>query len=277
MEYTTLSVDIKDHIAHITLNRPDSLNTMIPEFWSDIPEAVRAIDASAEARVIVISSTGKHFTAGMDLSVFTSGSLESSVEAGRKLENLRRKVLQLQDSFSALEEVRIPVLVAIQGGCIGGGVDMVSAADCRYITEDGFFSVYETKIGMTADVGTCQRLPKIIPEGMAREMIYTGRRLSAAEALNVGLVNRVFPDHESMLAGVMDVAKEIAANSPLAVAGCKEMVNFSRDHSVADGLKYMANWQSGMFQPDDMMEAFAAKAEKRDAQFSPLCKIESPL
>jgi enoyl-CoA hydratase len=213
----------------------------------------------------------------MALSVISSGSHESSVEAGGKHDTLRRKVLQLQDSFSALEEVRIPVLVAIQGGCIGGGVDMVSAADCRYITEDGFFSVYETKIGMTADVGTCQRLPKIIPEGMAREMIYTGRRLSAAEALNVGLVNRVFPDHESMLAGVMDVAKEIAANSPLAVAGCKEMVNFSRDHSVADGLKYMANWQSGMFQPDDMMEAFAAKAEKRDAQFSPLCKIESPL
>lgn len=277
MSYSTLSVDIQGHIAHITLNRPDQLNSMTPEFWRDIPQAVRDIDASAEARVIVLSSTGKHFTAGMDLSVFTSGALDNAVEAGRKHENLRRTVLQLQDSFSALEEVRIPVLAAIQGGCIGGGVDMVTAADCRYITEDGFLSVYETKIGMTADVGTCQRLPKIIPEGVAREMIYTGRRLSAAEALNIGLVNRVFADHESMLAGVMAIAREIAANSPLAVTGCKEMVNFSRDHSVADSLKYMANWQSGMFQPDDMMEAFSAKAEKRDANFAPLCKITRPL
>lgn len=277
MSYTTLNVEINNHIAHITLNRPEALNTMTPAFWKEIPRAVRAIDASAEARVIVISSMGKHFTAGMDLSVFTNGSLGNDVELGRKHENLRRTVLQLQDSFTALEEVRIPVLVAIQGGCIGGGVDMVTAADCRYITEDGFFTVYETKIGMTADVGTCQRLPKVIPEGIAREMLYTGRRLSAQEAKEFGLVNKIYANQEEMLNGVMAIAKEIADNSPLAVSGCKEMANFTRDHSVADSLKYMANWQSGMFQPNDMMEAFTAKAEKRSANFAPLCKIEQPL
>lgn len=274
MNYSTFSVTINDHIAHIELNRPDELNTMVPAFWRELPEAVRKIDREAAARVIVISSTGKHFSAGMDLAVFTSGGLEEEAELGRKHERLRHMVLELQDSFSALENCRIPVLAAIQGGCIGGAVDMTTACDCRYITEEGFFTVYETKIGMTADVGTLQRLPKLIPEGLARELAYTGRRMYADEAKACGLVNQVFNDQQTMLDEVMKIAKEMAANSPLAVSGCKEMINYTRDHSTADSLRYMSIWQTGMFQPQtDMMECFTAKMEKREPVFAELCKI----
>ena len=164
----------------------------------------------------------------------------------------------------------MPVIAAIQGGCIGGGVDLVCAADMRYCTEDAFFCIAEINIGMTADVGTLQRLPHLIPQGVARELAYTGRRLSAQRALALGLVNEVFPNHDALIAGVLDVAKEIAAHSPLAVHGSKEMLNYARDHSVPDALNYMAAWQSGMFQPHDMLEEFAAKGDKRAPEFDEL-------
>ncbi|GAA6152964.1 crotonase/enoyl-CoA hydratase family protein [Pseudoteredinibacter isoporae] len=274
MTYTTFSVNIADHIAHIELNRPDELNTMVPAFWRELPEAVKKIDREAAARVIVISSTGKHFSAGMDLAVFTEGGLQYDLELGRKHERMRHMVTELQDTFSALENCRIPVLAAIQGGCIGGAVDMTTACDCRYITEEGFFTVYETKIGMTADVGTLQRLPKLIPEGLARELAYTGRRMYAEEAKACGLVNQVFSDQQTMLNEVMKIAHEIAGNSPLAVSGCKEMINYTRDHSTADSLRYMSIWQTGMFQPEtDMMETFSAKMEKREPVFKDLAEI----
>ena len=227
-----------------------------------------------EARAIVISSTGKHFSAGMDLSVFTGGGGiggdGGSTEVGRQRANLWMLVQHLQDSFTALEAARFPVLAAIQGGCIGGAVDMVTAADMRYCSADAFFCIQEINIGMTADVGTLQRLPKIIPEGVARELAYTGDRMPAQRALEVGLVNQVFDDHESLVAGVLEIAGRIAVRSPLAIWGTKEMINYTRDHSVADSLKYMAGWQSGMFQPRDMLEEFAAKGERRSPEFDGL-------
>lgn len=277
MEYQTLNLSITDKIAHIQLNRPAELNTMNAAFWRELPHAVRSIDEQAAARVIVISSTGKHFTAGMDLSVFTTpNNLNLQGDPARAGESLRRLVLQLQDSFNALETVRMPVLVAIQGGCIGGGVDMVSAADCRYCTADAFFCIKETDLGMTADVGTLQRLPHLIPQGMIRELAYTGGKLSAQRAREIGLVNEVFADHAALLEGVMNIAREIAKRSPMAVAGCKEMINYTRDHSVGDSLKYIATWQSGMFRPEDMMKAFAAQSGKTDADFPELFPIKPP-
>ncbi len=275
MSYKTLVVSVENHIAHVQLNRPDAMNAMNVDFWQELPVAIRAIDAAATARVIVLSSTGKHFSAGMDLTVFTSpNSIPMQGDPGRMAENLRRAVLQLQDAFNVLEEVRIPVLAAIQGGCIGGAVDMISACDSRYCTEDAFFTIKETQLGMTADLGTLQRLPHLIPHGMARELAYTGRRLEAQEAARIGLVNRVFATQQEMLDGVMAVAAEIAAQSPLAVAGCKEMLNYSRDHSVADSLRYMATWQAGMFRPQDMMKCFAAKAQKNAPVFDPLLPVK---
>ncbi|MBK8972860.1 MAG: crotonase/enoyl-CoA hydratase family protein [Hahellaceae bacterium] len=275
MSYKTLDVTIENAIAHVKLNRPDAMNAMNVDFWHELPAAIREIDAGAQARVIVISSTGKHFSAGMDLGVFTNPkSLPLGGDPGRMAENLRRVVLQLQDVFNTLEEVRLPVLAAIQGGCIGGAVDMVSACDMRYCTQDAYFTIKETQLGMTADLGTLQRLPHIIPQGMVRELAYTGRNVDAQEAARIGLVNRVFDTQEAMLDGVMQIASQIAAQSPLAVAGCKEMLNYSRDHSVAESLRYMATWQSGMFRPQDMMKCFAAKAQKSVPSFDPLLAVK---
>ena len=279
MSYTCFDVSLQEKIAHIVLKRPEAYNTMIPEFWRELPEIVHTIDDAGEARAIVLSSQGKHFTAGMDLSVFTSdrNADQRDAEMGRRRANFRREVLRLQETFSCLDRARMPVLAAIQGGCIGGGVDMISACDIRYCSEDAFFCIQEVNIGMTADVGTFPRLPQLIPQGVVRELAYTGRRLTASEALEVGLVNRVFPSHDALVAGVLDVAREIAERSPLAVWGSKEMLNYARDHSIADGLDYIATWQTGMFQPGDMHEAFAAKAEARKPAYPDLLPVKNKL
>jgi enoyl-CoA hydratase len=279
MTYTCFDVRIADHVAHLRLNRPEKRNSMIPEFWRELPTIVRALSESGEARVVVLSSTGPHFTAGMDLGVFAAGALDGGPrgEVGRSRANLRLKVLELQESFTCLERARMPVIAAIQGGCIGGGVDMVSACDLRYCTADAYFCIQEINIGMTADVGTLQRLPRIIPEGIVRELAYTGRRLPAARAREVGLVNAVYATQDEMLAAVLDIAGEIAARSPLAVWGSKEMITYVRDHGVADSLNYIATWQTGMFQPADMTEAFRAQQEKRAPSFDDLLPVQKGL
>lgn len=273
MTYTCFDLTVADHIAHVVMKRPDALNSMTPAFWRELPELVRALDDSGDVRVIVLSSTGKHFTAGMDLAVFASGlGVPRDVEVGRQRETFRRLVLHLQDSFNALEAVRMPVIAVVQGGCIGGGVDMVTACDIRICTEDAYFVIQEIHIGMTADVGTLQRLPKLIPPGIVRELAYTGRKLGAAHAKQLGLVNDVLPDAASALAAAMQMAREIASKSPLAIAGTKEALNYARDHAVPDALAAMASWQSGMFQDADVMEAMRARAEKREPVFADLTK-----
>ncbi|MFV8783235.1 crotonase/enoyl-CoA hydratase family protein [Microbulbifer sp. SA54] len=276
-EYSCFNVSISDHIAHVQLSRPEQMNTMNKAFWKELPSLIDKIDSQSLARVIVISSTGKHFSAGMDLSVFSDpNAVPMRGDPARMAENLRRVVMQLQDSVSSLEKARIPVLVAIHGGCVGGALDMVCAADCRYATQDAFFTIKETELGMTADVGTLQRFPKLVSQGMVRELAYTGRKFTASEAEAMGLVNKVFPDQEALIAGVMEIAARISGNSPLAVVGCKEMLNYSRDHSVQDSLSYMATWQSGMFRQEDMMKSFVAKSQKTQPEFDEVWPV-SPL
>ena len=277
MLYTTFELDVIEGVAKLTLNRPQEYNSMNRAFWQEFPLALQALDSAAEARVIVLTSTGKHFSAGMDLEIFSQpdASLFGG-EAGRRAEAMRRLVLQLQDCFSLLEQIRMPVISAVQGGCIGGALDLVCAADMRYCTQDAFFTIKETELGMTADLGTLQRLPQLIPTGLARELAYTGRKMHADEALRSGLVNQVFSDSEHMLAAVMQIAKEIAARSPLTITGCKQMINYARDHSVADSLNYMATWQAGMFQPTDMMQTFAAKMQNKLPAFDPIRPIVEP-
>lgn len=271
MTYECFDCTISNGIAHLVLKRGDALNTMTPAFWRELPAILRKIDDEAAARVVVLSSTGKHFSAGMDLSVFASGlGIPQGAELGRQREAMRRLVLALQDSFNAVEQVRMPVLAAVQGGCIGGAVDMICAADVRYCTEDAYFCIQETNLGMTADVGTLQRLPHLIPQGFVRELAYTGRKLPAKKAHALGLVNEVYPTHAAMLEGVMETAREIASKSPLTIAGCKETITYSRDHSVPDSLNYIAAWQSGMFQQADVVEAMRARAEKREPEFTDL-------
>jgi enoyl-CoA hydratase len=284
MTYRCFNVEIAGGIAHLQLKRPEEFNTMVPEFWKELPTIVEEIDDQAKARVIVISSTGKHFTAGMDLAVFanstTIGTARAAQERGRRAANLRHHVLDIQGTFNIIDRARMPVLAAIQGGCVGGGVDLTSACDCRYATEDAFFVVQEINIGMTADVGTFPRLCHLLPQGVLRELAYSGRRLPARKAFELGLVNEIFPSQEAMMNHVMGVAKDIAEKSPLAVHGSKVMINYARDHSIADGLDYIATWQAGMYNPEiDMREALTAKQEKRPAQFAdliPMRKMREP-
>jgi enoyl-CoA hydratase len=270
MGYRCFDVEIADSVAHVRLDRPDELNTMVPEFWRDLPEIVTGISDDASARVVVISSTGRHFSAGMDLSVFAGQHAGEDVETGRRQARMRSTAKALQWSFTALEKARVPVLAACQGGVIGGAVDLVTACDLRYASADAFFCVQEINIGMTADVGTLQRLGTVVPEGVARELAFTGRRMPAQRAYEVGLVQQVYPDHASLVDGVLATAREIAAKSPLAIWGTKVAMNFARDHGVDDALDQIATWQAGMFQPADMMEAFTAKAERRDPVFPEL-------
>ena len=272
MTYTCFDVDIQDAIAHIRLDRPEKRNSMIPEFWTELPTIVQGIDDASKARVIVISSTGPHFSSGLDVSSFGARPQETDPEAVRRARiqagtRFYDNVLRMQGAFSILESCRIPVLVAIQGGCIGGGVDLTTACDMRYATEDAFFTIFETNIGMTADVGTFPRIVKLIPEGYAKELAYTGRRMPASEALRIGLVNRVFPDQEAMLAGVMEVAREIAGKAPLAIRGCKRLINYSRDHSTEDALDYISIWNASMLQLEEIQEAMVANREKRPGNF----------
>ena len=279
-EWTCFDVSIEAGVAHIRLKRPEAFNSMIREFWNELPAIVRDIDDNARARCIVISSSGKHFSSGMDLGVFTDGAGAEGLIGGDRQnagEGFRRYVHHLQGTFSCLDEARMPVIVAIQGGCIGGAVDMTSACDIRYASADAFFCIQEINIGMTADVGTFPRLCKLIPEGWVRELAYTGRRLPARRAMEIGLVNEVFETHEALVEHALATAREIAAKSPLAVAGSKVMINYARDHGIRDSLDYIATWQTGMFSPAHMMEAFQAKAQKREAEFPDLTPLRKTM
>ena len=277
MTYSCFDVGIDNQIANITLNRPDKRNSMNPAFWSELPKIVREIDEGSLARVIVISSTGPHFSSGLDTTAFasapSSNSSDESMRARQAPSAFYDHARHMQDSFTILETCRIPVLVAIQGGCIGGGVDLVTACDIRYASADAYFTIFETNIGLTADVGTFPRLVKLIPEGYVREMAYTGRAVSAIEAKEMGLVNQVFDSHEALIEGVMSIAAEIASKAPLAVYGCKRMINYARDHTTQDGLDYVAIWNASHFQKEEIQEAMLARSERRPGNFVELPAI----
>ena len=278
-QWNCFEVTIEAGVAHIRMTRPEAMNTMNKDFWRELPAIVRDIDDNARARCIVISSTGKHFCAGMDLSVFANVGDRDGAPVDRHVagESFRRHVHHLQDTFSCLDEARMPVIAAIHGGCIGGAVDFTSACDIRYCTADAFFTIMEINIGMTADVGTFPRLCKLIPEGWVRELAYTGGRLPAQRAKEIGLVNEVFDTHEAVVAHALATAREIASKSPLAVAGSKVMINYARDHTIKDALDYIALWQVGMFSGPHMAETFAARQEKRDPVFPDLLPLRRGL
>ncbi|HJM91796.1 MAG: crotonase/enoyl-CoA hydratase family protein [Alphaproteobacteria bacterium] len=270
MAYETLSLSVEAGIAHVQLSRGEKFNTMNKAFWPEMVAVFDEIEEDPSARVVVFSAQGKHFTSGLDLNDFGPGLMGTDSEPARKAEALRRSVLRMQETMSVVDRCRLPVLIAIQGACIGGGIDLISSADMRYCTEDAFFCIQETNIGMTADVGTLQRLPHIIPHGIVRELTYTGRRMMAAEARECGLINQVFTDQQALLAGVMDIAAEIAAKSPIATVGNKEMLNYARDHSIQDGLNYIATWNAAMLSRADLGEAFMARTEKRETKYADL-------
>ena len=281
MGYECFDVEVVDKVGLITMNRPERSNSMIPAFWRELPAIVDDFSASGSVRALVLAAEGRHFCSGMDTEVFATddsvGPDATGRHRSRRSERFRSTALKLQDSFTALERARMPVLCAVQGACVGGGIDMVSAADMRYADESAFFCIQEINIGMTADVGTLQRMPKLVAEGIVRELAYTGRRWSAAEAHAAGFVNAVYPDASALLDGVMDIAAEIATKSPMAIWGTKQTMHYTRDHSVSDGLEFIANWNAAMFDTDDMAEAFGAIVEKRPADYPDLWPLSEGL
>ena len=256
-KYKCFDLNVSDNVANLVLSRPNELNTMSRDFWVELGDILEEINRNSDIRVVVMSSTGKHFCAGMDLSAFSNGvdniPDDKKPDSARIGEALYRVAKELQGYISNLEKIRVPVIAAIHGGCIGGAVDMVTACDIRLASKEAFFCIQEINIGMAADVGTLQRLPKIIPDSKMREM---------------------FESQEEMLEAANKLAKEIASKSPVAIYGLKAVMNFSRDHSVSDGLEYNALWSGAMLSQKDMTEAIAAKMEKRDASFDDMVDVK---
>lgn len=268
MEFHTLKVALDGQVASIELNRPERANAMELGMWAELREAMRWLDETAAARVGVITGAGKHFTAGIDLDMLAGMQAQITDDCdGRSREKLRRVILDLQDTLSSIERCRKPVIAAIHGACVGGGIDLICACDLRYCSSDASFSVKEIDVGLTADVGTLQRLPHIIGEGAARELAYTGRKVSGAEAKELRLVNQCHPDREALMRAMSELAATLAAKPPLVLRGCKEMITYARDHTVADGLNYVATWNAAMLLSTDLDEALAAGREKRAAKF----------
>ena len=257
-------------IAHLQLNRPERMNTMTPAFFPAVRDAVRRLGDEGATRAMVISSTGKHFSAGMSLDVFAGSELALAAKTARERLAFQESLRRLIDCFGALDEARFPIVCAIQGGCIGGALDLATACDIRVCSADAFFTVQEISIGMAADLGVLQRLPKIVPQGVAREMAYTGERLGAERALAVGLVNAVLGDAAATVAHAVAPARTIASKSPLAIAGTKLALNHARDHSTASALQQMTLLQSAIFDTGEMATAIAAWKEKRAASFEAL-------
>ena len=268
MQFETLEVSLENHIATVRLNRPDKANAMNATMWQEIRQAFQWVDTMPEARVAVLQGEGKLFTAGIDLQMMMGLGPQIQNDCdGRTREALRRVILDLQDTLTSLERCRKPVLAAIHGGCIGGGIDLVTCADMRYASSDAYFTIKEIDIGMTADVGTLQRLPKLVGEGIVRELAYTGRKFDAQEVKDIGLVNRVFESREALYAGVHEIAATIAAKSPLSIRGTKEMITYARDHSVADSLNYIATWNAAMLMSQDLTEAMMSSMAKKAPSF----------
>ncbi len=266
------SLTEQNHIAHLVLNRPEALNTMHPQFWRELDAVLTRLHKEGTARALVISSTGKHFSAGMALETFSSAiTMDDQSPEGRAA--IFDSLTDMQATFTKLETLRIPVIAAIHGGCIGGAVDMVTACCVRYASADAFFCIQEINIGMVADVGTLQRLPKLIPEAVAKEYAYTGRRMPAAKALAVGLVNDVFDSHQAAVDAALQCATEIASKPPVAIWGTKQAIHYTRDHSTEDALKQMGWLQGVIWSNAYVQEAVAAGKEKRAGVFAELAVL----
>ena len=263
------SLTTANHVAHLVLNKPDAMNTMHPTFWRELDAVLTQVNSEGTARALVISSTGKHFSAGMALETF-AGAIQMDDQSPEGRAAIFDMLGDMQATFTKLETLRIPVIAAIQGGCIGGAVDMVTACCIRYATPQTFFCIQEINIGMVADVGTLQRLPKLIPLAVVKELAYTGRRLDAQRALQYGLVNAIFDTEEAMLTAALQCAAEIAAKPPVAIWGTKQAINYARDHTVDDALKQMGWLQGAIWSNRHVMESVTAMKSKRTGVFPAL-------
>jgi enoyl-CoA hydratase len=268
-EFFGMELDAASGIAQLRLHRPERMNTMAPAFFAALRDAVLALDAGGATRVLLIASSGKHFSAGMALDVFGADGLPGCATPRERL-GFQRSLRELMRCFDVLDQARFPVVCAIHGACVGGALDLAAACDIRVASADAFFAVQEIHIGMAADLGVLQRLGKLIPEGLARELAYSGDRLDAQRALACGLVNAVLPDFDALQAHALALAQRIAARSPLAVAASKLSLNHARDHGVAESLAHMSWLQSALFDPPEMARAIDGWQRKQVTEFEPL-------
>ena len=268
------SLTIENHIAHLVLSRPEALNTMGPRFWAELDTVLSDLHKSSTARVLVISSTGKHFSAGMALETF-AGAIQMDDQSPEGRAAMFDNLSAMQATFTKLETLRIPVIAALHGGVIGGAVDMVTACCIRYGSKDAFFCIQEINIGMVADVGTLQRLPKLVPLAVVKELAYTGRRMGADKALGYGLLNAVFDTPEQTVAAALQCAQEIASKPPVAIWGTKQAVHYARDHTVDESLKQMGWLQAAIWSNRHVGEAVMAFQGKRSGNFPDLVELKS--
>lgn len=269
MESERIAVSHEGGVAHVELAREGKFNAMDGEFFRAIGDTFRALGADPKVRAILLSGRGRHFTSGLDLQ-YAGSQFPPNQDPGRAAEARLRHIHWLQDMFSAVEQARPPVIAAIHGGCIGAGVDLASACDLRLCAAEAFFQVAEVDVAITADLGTLQRLTHLIPEGIVRELAYTGRRMGAEEALRLGLVNRIEPDRKAVVAAGLELARTIAAKSPLAVAGAKMSLNYSRGRTVEEGLRHVAMWNAGALVSADLTAAIKARMAKETPEFGDL-------
>lgn len=259
-------------VAHLRLTRPEASNALDMDFWRRFGPELKALDATGQVRALVLSGDGKNFCAGMDISVFSGGAILSTDKASDR-QAFHQTARDLQETLTTLEKVRFPVIAAIQGACVGGGLDLIAACDIRLASQDAYFRIEEINIGMMADIGSLQRLPKLMPEGVVRELAYTGSTLTAARAERLGVVNAVLPDAEAVLAAAFDMARRIATKAPLAVSGSKAALNHARDHTVAEGLEWIAVMQGSLWSPADVMAAIQARMARAEGEFAPLSPL----
>lgn len=260
-------------VAHLVFKRATEMNTMTPQMWRELEAVLAQLHRSPTLRALVISSTGKHFSAGMSLDVFKNGGIQLDDRSAEGRAAIVDLLADMQQAFNRLDELRVPTLAALHGGCIGGAVDLVAACDIRYASSEAFFCIQEINIGMAADLGTLQRLPKLMPLGLLKELAYTGRRLSAARARECGLVNEVFEDQPACVQAALACAREIAQKPPVAVWGSKQAIHYARDHSVRDSLQQMGWLQAAIWQNANLMEAFSASQAKRPTAFPDLAAL----
>ena len=261
-------------VAHLRLTRPEASNALTLDFWRDFGPALQALDQTGETLALVISGDGRNFCAGMDVSVFSSGVIVSTDTPARR-QAFHQTARALQDALTTLEKVRFPVIAAIHGACVGAGLDMVAACDLRLVSANAYFRVEEINIGMMADVGSLQRLPKLLPEGVVRELAYLGSSLTPERAERLGFVNAIHADAESVVSAALDMARQIASRAPLAVSGSKAAITYARDHTVAEGLEWAAIMQGSLWNTPDIMAAIQGRMTKQPATYATLAPYSS--
>ncbi|WND03942.1 crotonase/enoyl-CoA hydratase family protein [Temperatibacter marinus] len=278
MRYETVKITLDGHVGHVALNRPAKLNAMSGLMFEEIGAAVDALCENPEVRAIVLSGgESKHFTVGLDLKEAAGFLMEQAKDPARHRDRLRRHVKNWQHGLDAADRARVPVIAAIHNACIGGGVDMITACDIRLCTKDSFFSIKEIDVGIVADVGTLQRIGHLLPNGLVRELAYTGREFKAEEAKSYGFVNTVYDTKDDMLEGAFALAKMIASKSPMAMTGTKAVLNHARENSIQSGLEYVATWNSAMLLGDDVQKAAMAMLSKAEVEFENLLSYETAI